>query len=126
MKSFGDKDRLCFEVGDKKVGGLLPMEIYAAKESVTPFDKHAYLPSFIASLERELDTIKKGGIPEEFIYFNHGPTTDDVYGKVAFINNEAKLTFEFRGEKQVVVMLSVAELIEIYNEVIIYLRELNA
>ena len=126
MKIFGNKEKFGFELEDEKIGGLLPMEIYAANISLTPFDKNAYLPSFIVSMEHELEVISRGNISESFIYFSHGPTTDDVHGKIELSNGLAKLDFEFDEQRIVSVKISIAELIDIYSKTLDCLRELNA
>ena len=90
MKEIGNRNRFCFVVGSKNKGDLQEVDIWASNILLTPVDNMAYLPQFIASLEYEMRDIGAGAICNDYYYFNHGPTTDDVVGKIRILGNVAK------------------------------------
>jgi hypothetical protein len=125
MKEFGDKETLCFAIGKEKQGKLQEINIWAKHVLLTPIDNMAYLPQFIATLEAEKLVLASGQIAEEFLYFNHGPTTDDLSGKISLQGNKAYLTFSINGIL-VSLVIETLELVSIYSQTIKYLRSMNA
>lgn len=53
MKEIGNKNTLCFVIGDKKSGDLQEVDIWASNNLLTTADNMAYLPLFIFSLQAE-------------------------------------------------------------------------
>lgn len=125
MKEFGDKNKLCFAVGKLREGALQQIDVWASNELLTPIDNMAYLPQFIATLESEKLVVASGQIAEDYLYFNHGPTTDNVSGKISVEGNTANLTFELNGI-DISVVIEAKELLSVYSHTIEYLRSINA
>jgi len=125
MNKFGDKNKLCFLVGDKRQGKLQEVDIWAGNILLTPIDNMAYLPQFIAALEREKREIDTGDICQDYIYFNHGPTTDDVVGSITLAGQTAQLKFEI-DDVNCLVSIEVEDLLTVYVQTIESLRGINA
>ncbi|WP_236984905.1 hypothetical protein [Marinagarivorans cellulosilyticus] len=125
MKEIGNKNVFCFVVGDNNEGGLQQVDIWANNTLLTPVDNMAYLPQFVASLENESNDINSDNIAREYMFFNHGPTTDDVVGNITLANGVAKLSFDIGGVVNLV-SVSKSELLSVYQEAIEYLRGIHA
>ena len=122
---FGDKQIFAFSVGGYWGGSnqLREVDIWAASRRLTCFDNCAYLPSFIYSLECELnwlsrdDTVsdfnpadyggnaellhqicKESEIWDRHWFLNHGETTDDVISYIFRSTLNFLITFEFCQE----------------------------
>ena len=125
MKEIGDKKILCFVIGDRKENELQQIDIWASSTLLTPVDNMAYLPQFIATLESEKSEIERNLFSHEYIFFNHGPTTDDVVASIKITQELARLRFTVNG---MVCLVSIAteQLLSIYRATIEHLRSINA
>lgn len=118
MNKIGHQDTLIFDLDHEQSSGLLRVDIWSGGVLLTPFDNKVFLPQFISSLERELKNIVSG---KDFIYFNHGPTTDDVVGNLDIKDDIASLSFEVNGQT-VEASMPITELVAVYGRVISELR----
>ncbi len=125
MIEIGNKNTLCFVIGDKSEGELQEVDIWASNNLLTSVDNMAYLPQFIFSLQNEKAVIESGEIDDNYIYFSLGPTTDDASGNITISNNIAKLSFDINGIN-CSTSLTVGELLLIYSETIKHLQGIYA
>jgi hypothetical protein len=74
----GSKEELAFVIGPKINQEQQEVDIWVSNVLITHFDHLVYLPHFINSLNCEASDIDSGKIDSDYIFFNLGPTTDDV------------------------------------------------
>ena len=99
MTIVGNKDTLSFEIADQYDGGLLQVDIWAGGRLLTVRDNMAYVSAFIYSLNWEKEKIEKREIDDDFIFFDHGPTTDSFSSRIKIEGCEASISFETEDEE---------------------------
>ena len=126
MKEISNKNELAFVVDNSLKNGLLEVNIWVNNELVTYIDNMAYLPQFIASLEREINCIENKEINENYVFFNFGATTDDVEARAIIEKENIKLSCKLNNGKTINTLLPFNQLVSIYKETINKLKSINA
>jgi hypothetical protein len=114
----GSRDELAFSIGEKQSSTLRVVDIWLNSVLITYFDNSAYLPTFVHSLERELEDIKSGLIHRDYVFFDHGPTTDDVIARAKLIGNQIYFNCELDNGSKVEAYLPVATVVTTYKKCI--------
>ena len=118
LKSIGDRRRLAFEIAESIEGGLLEVNIWACDEHLTYFDNQVHIPSFFYSMQREYSFLRTARTQQGHPFFVHGPTTDDVAGKISIDDGTAKISFTLRNGIQCSFTIELQELTQIYERVL--------
>ena len=126
MNEIGNKNKLAFVVENSLKNGLLEVNIWVNNELITYIDNMAYLPQFIASLEREYNCIENKEINENYVFFNFGATTDAVEARAIIEKENIKLSCKLNNGKTINTLLPVSQLVSIYKETINKLKSINA
>ena len=119
----GTKSEFAFEIGTKKVVDLREVNIWAKDTLITYYDNMAYIPAFIASLEREINILESGHFDDEHIFLNYGPTTDDVLSRIKYYNDKIHISFELDNGKKFQLETDMELLLSIYRKTAQTLKE---
>ena len=114
----GLRDEIAFSIGKKQSSTIQTVDIWLDSVLITYFDNSAYLPTFVHSLKRELEDIENGLIHGDYVFFDHGPTTDDVVAHAKLIGNEICVNCELDSGSKVSVKLPISTIIAIYKNCI--------
>ena len=95
----GSRSELCFSIGEKQPPDMQIVDIWLDSVLLTYYDNSVYLPTFIGSLERELEDIENGVVNLDYIFFDHGPTTDDVIARAKLVDDQIYINCDLdKGE----------------------------
>jgi len=117
----GSRTELAFSIGEKQPPDMQIIDIWLDSILVTYYDNTVYLPAFIFSLEQELEDLEKGLINSDYVFFEHGPTTDDVVARAKIDGDVLYLTCELDNSQTINVSLSLCDVISTYKECIKHL-----
>jgi hypothetical protein len=94
------------------------VNIRACDELLTYFDNQVHIPSFVYSMQREYSFLRTATTQQDHPFFLHGPTTDDVSGKISIDDGTAKISFALRNGNQCSFTIEVQELTQLYERVL--------
>ena len=114
----GSRTELAFSVGKKQPPDMQIVDIWLNSVLITYYDNSVYLPTFIGSLERELEDIENGVINLEYIFFDHGPTTDDVFARAKLVGDQIYINCELDNGEAFSVKLPIDLIINTYKKCI--------
>ncbi len=116
--NIGSKQSIAFILGPRLNTQTQDIDIWVSNELVTYYDNSVYLPQFIESLKRELEYFISGEIPENYIAFKFGPTTDDASVRVKISKDKISLRCKLNNGSTVTLKTLTNEVICCYQECI--------
>ncbi len=114
----GLRSKLAFSIGEKHSPTLRNVDIWLDSVLLTCFDNTVYLPGFINSLKNELADIENNNIDDSYIFFNHGPTTEDVVTRAALNKQSIHLSCILNSGEKVEKELPLSLVISTYKKCI--------
>jgi len=114
----GSKSRLAFSIGDKQSSNMLAVDIWLNSILLTYYDNSVYLPAFIFSLKQELQDIENSSIDSNYVFFDHGSTTDDVVSRAKITDHFIHINCELENGQKVNTKLVVKDVVAIYKSCI--------
>jgi len=114
----GLRGELAFSIGEKQSPTLQNVDIWLDSVLLTYFDNTVYLPGFLNSLKSELTDIENDDIDDSYIFFNHGPTTDDVVARATLNEGYIHLSCILNSGEKVEKELSLGVVISTYKKCI--------
>jgi hypothetical protein len=112
----GLRSEFAFSIGEKHSSTLQNVDIWLDSVLLTYFDNTVYLPSFTNSLENELAYIESGCMDNDYLFLNHGPTTDDMVARATLSGNKIHLSCVLNSGKKVEKELSLGLVISTYKK----------
>ena len=114
----GLRSEFAFSIGEKHSPTLQCVDIWFDSVLLTYSDNIVYLPGFINSLKNELTDIEAGNINNDYMFLNHGPTTDDVVAKATLNRDYIHLSCILDNGEKVDKELSLTEAVSTYKKCI--------
>jgi hypothetical protein len=114
----GLRSDLSFSIGEKQPPDMQIVDIWLNSVLITYYDNSVYLPTFIGSLERELKDIENGLVNSDYIFFDHGPTTDDVIVRAKLVDDQIYINCDLDNGESFSVKLPVNVFINTYKKCI--------
>lgn len=114
----GSRDEIAFTIGKKQSSTIQTVDIWLNSVLLTYFDNSAHLPTFVHSLKRELEDIENGSIRSDYVFFDHGPTTEDVVARAKLIGDQIYVDCELDNGSKVRVKLPISSIIATYKNCI--------
>jgi len=114
----GSRTELAFSIGEKQPPDMQIIDVWLDSILVTYYDNTVYLPAFIFSLEQELEDLERGLINSDYVFFEHGPATDDVVARAIIDGDVLYLICELDNGQTINVSLSLCDVISTYKECI--------
>ena len=114
----GSRTELAFSIGEKQSPDMQIVDIWVDSVFITYFDNSVYLPTFIGSLERELEDIENSAIDKDYVFFDHGPTTDDVSARAKLDGDQIHINCDLGSGKVFKKTLPIQLIIDTYKKCI--------
>jgi hypothetical protein len=118
----GQRDQISFELESRPQNGLLQVEIWCAGLHATYFDNHVHTPSFKHSMQRELERLQTEKLQSKQPVLRLGPTTDDASSSIKVKGSVAHLETNLSNGKKGNATIPLADLLNIYSNVIAQLE----
>jgi hypothetical protein len=118
----GKREQVSFELGDRPQDGLLKFEIWCAGLHVTYFDNHVHIPSFMYSMQRELERLQADHPRNKQPFLLFGPTTDDVVSWIEIKDAMAQIDINLANGMRGKLKISLEELLSLYTRAIAQLE----
>lgn len=112
----GSRAELSFSIGNKQSSDIQVVDIWVGSTLITYVDNAVYLPAFIHSLKSELNDIENGIINREYLFFDHGPSTDDVLARAEIKSKRLLLNCELDNGTTVTADIAIDRVIAAYRQ----------